>query len=213
MLHANQSKGRAVVEFLANHPIEGDDEAVEYLFPDEDILQIEEEPWTMYFDRASNQYGYEIGVLLIAPDDSHIPLAFKLRFKVSNNEIEYDASNRDWRVKEEKMKVYHQALDMLIPRFEKLTFTHLLRENNRFADALATLSSMVDISLGVKMRSIIIEQKYTPAYETIAVIDEVQDTNPWYYDIWNFLDKEAYPPGANAKDKRGIRRLAIQFII
>ncbi|KAI8019323.1 hypothetical protein LOK49_LG04G00648 [Camellia lanceoleosa] len=72
---------------------------------------------------------------------------------------------------------------------------------------------MVDIPFGVKMRPIIIEQKYTPTYETIAVIDEVQDTNPWYYDIWNFLDKEAYPPGANAKDKRGIRRLAIQFII
>ena len=71
------------------------------------------------------------------------------------------------------MKVYHQTLDILILRFEKLTFTHLLRENNRFADALATLSSMVDISLGVKMRPIIIEQKYMSAYEMIATIDEV----------------------------------------
>ena len=79
------------MEFLADHPVEEDDEAVEYLFPNEDILQIEEEPWTMYFDGASNQYGYGIGVLLIAPDDSHIPLAFKLRFKVSNNEAEYEA--------------------------------------------------------------------------------------------------------------------------
>ena len=30
-------------------------------------------------------------MLLIAPDDSRIPLAFKLRFKVSNNEAEYEA--------------------------------------------------------------------------------------------------------------------------
>ena len=79
-----------VAEFLANHPVEGD-EAVEYLFPDEAILYIEEEFWTMYFDGASNHYGYGIGVLLIAPDVSHIPLAFKLRFKVSNNEAEYEA--------------------------------------------------------------------------------------------------------------------------
>ncbi|XP_028060641.1 uncharacterized protein LOC114264245 [Camellia sinensis] len=99
------------------------------------------------------------------------------------------------KVKEEKMKVYHQALDVLISRFKKLTFTHLLIDNNRFADALATLSSMVDIPLGVKMCPIIIEQKYAPAYETIIMIDEVQDTNPLYYDIWSFLDKEAYPPG------------------
>ena len=47
-------KGRAVAEFLADHPVEGDDEAMEYLFLDEDILQIKEEPWTMYFDEASN---------------------------------------------------------------------------------------------------------------------------------------------------------------
>ncbi|KAL7194985.1 hypothetical protein ACSBR1_035240 [Camellia fascicularis] len=68
---------------------------------------------------------------------------------------------------------------MLILRFEKLTFTHLLRENNRFVDALATLSSMVDIPLGVMISPIIIEQKCTPAYETIAAIDEASDKNPW----------------------------------
>ena len=45
----------------------------------------------MYFDGASNQYGYGIGLLLIAFDDSHIPLAFKLWFKVSNNKVEYEA--------------------------------------------------------------------------------------------------------------------------
>ena len=66
------------------------DEVVEYLFLDEAILQVEEEIWTMYFDRESNQYSYGIGVLLIAPDNSHIPLAFKLWFKVSNNEAEYE---------------------------------------------------------------------------------------------------------------------------
>ena len=139
----------------------------------------------MYFDGASNQYGYGIGVLLIAPDDSRIPLAFKLRFKVSNNEAEYEAciagleaalelgarrldvigdsnlvvsqAKGDWKVKEERMIIYHQTLDLLIPRFEKLNFTHLVRENNRFADSLATLSSMIDIPSGVRMRPVIID--------------------------------------------------------
>ena len=169
-------KGRAVAEFLADHPVEGG-EAVEYLFPDEAILHIEDEPWTMCFDRTSNQYGYGVEVLLIAPDNSRIPLAFKLRFKVSNNEAEYEAciagleaalelgakwldvigdsnlvvsqAKGDWKVKEEKMIMYHQTLDLLIPRFEKLNLAHLLRENNKFADSLATLSSMIDIPFGV----------------------------------------------------------------
>ena len=97
--------------------------------------------------------------MLIAPDKSRIPLAFKLRFKVSNNEAEYEAciagleaalelgarrmdvigdsnlvvsqANGDWKVKEEKMMMYHQTLDLLIPQFEKLNFAHLPRENNR----------------------------------------------------------------------------------
>ena len=83
-------KGRAVAEFLADHLLEGS-EAVEYLIPDEAIMHIDDEFRTMYFDGAANQYGYGIGVLLIALDNSRIPLAFKLWFKVSNNEAEYEA--------------------------------------------------------------------------------------------------------------------------
>ena len=155
-------KGRAVAKFLADQPVEGE-EADEYLFLDEAILHVKEEFWTMYFDGASNQYGYGIGVLLIAPNNSLISLAFKLRFKVSNNEAEYKAciagleaaveleakqsdvigdsslvvsqAKGEWKGKEEKMRIYHQTLDILIPRFEKPNFAHLLRENNRFIDS------------------------------------------------------------------------------
>ena len=65
------------MEFLADHLIERG-EAVEYSFPDEAILYIDDGFWTMDFDGASNQYGYGIGVLQIAPENSCIPLAFKL---------------------------------------------------------------------------------------------------------------------------------------
>ena len=46
-------------------------------FLDEDILGIELRAWKMYFDGAVNQYGNGIGVLLITPEGSHIPLAVK----------------------------------------------------------------------------------------------------------------------------------------
>ncbi|GMP34766.1 hypothetical protein CsSME_00007502 [Camellia sinensis var. sinensis] len=111
------------------------------------------------------------------------------------------------------MKVYHQTLDTLIPRFEKLTFIHLVRENNRFADALATLASMIDIPVRVKMCPILIKQRYKPPYEMVVATEEVQDENPWYFDICNFLESSIYPQGVNAKDKRGIQRLAAQFTI
>ena len=72
---------------------------------------------------------------------------------------------------------------------------------------------MIDIPFRVWMRPIIIDQKFAPAYESIIAIVDVQDENPWYYDVWNFLEKESYPPGINAKDKWAIRSMAAQYII
>ena len=83
-------KGRAVAEFLANCPVEGREDA-EFEFPDENIMATAEEVWQLYFDGAANQRGFGIGVLLISPDGSHIPLAFKLNFEVTNNQAEYEA--------------------------------------------------------------------------------------------------------------------------
>ena len=76
------------------------------------------------------------------------------------------------------MIIYNQTLDLLIHRFEKLIFTHLVRETNRFTDSLATLSTKIDIPFGIRMRPVVIDQKFAPAYESIATIDEVQDENP-----------------------------------
>lgn len=41
----------------------------------------------LYFDGAANQNGYGVGALLIAPDESHNPIAIniKLNFAGTNN--------------------------------------------------------------------------------------------------------------------------------
>ncbi|XP_058217384.1 uncharacterized protein LOC131328459 [Rhododendron vialii] len=150
-------KARAVAEFLADHPVEGGEDA-EFEFPDEDLMTIVEDVWKLYFDGAVNQRGFGIGVFFISPKGSHIPLAFKLNFEVTNNQAEYEA-NGDWKVKEEKLKLYHQDLEDLIPHFNKVTFTHVPRLKNQFADALATLVAMVEIPIGVRLRPIVIEQR------------------------------------------------------
>jgi len=45
----------------------------------------------MFFVGAMNQYGNGIGVLLITPKGTHIPLAVKLNFEATNNTAEYKA--------------------------------------------------------------------------------------------------------------------------
>ncbi|RVW26177.1 Pol polyprotein [Vitis vinifera] len=53
-----------------------------------------------------------------------------------------------WRTRDEKLKPYHAYLDLLIDRFDVLRYIHLPRAENQFADALATLASLIVIPAG-----------------------------------------------------------------
>ncbi|KAI8571794.1 hypothetical protein RHMOL_Rhmol01G0146700 [Rhododendron molle] len=198
-------KGHVVAEFLAGHPIDGSEDS-DFVFPNEEVLIVVEDVWTLYFDGAANQKGFGIGVLLIMPEGYYIPLAFKLNFDVTNNQAEYEVcivgmeaaltldveklevisdsnlvvsqANGDWKVREEKLKPYHQDLEKLIPHFNKVTFTHIPHLKNQFTDALATLASMVELPLGVKLCPILIEQQDFPTYQYVTAINDVDNGLP-----------------------------------
>ena len=76
------------------------------------------------------------------------------------------------------MKLYHAYLDLLVDRFEELRYIHLPRAKNQFADALATLASMIEILVGVTMRSLLIETRPAPAYYCLIGDIEDQDELP-----------------------------------
>ena len=52
---------------------------------------------------------------------------------------------------------YHAYLELLVGRFDDLNYTHLPRAQNQFADALATLASMINTPEGVVVRPLLIE--------------------------------------------------------
>ena len=83
-------KGRAIADHLIHYSLE-EVEEIQGDFPDEDIMGIEVESWKMYFDRATNQNGSGIGVLLISPKGTYIPFFRRLNFSATNNAIEYEA--------------------------------------------------------------------------------------------------------------------------
>ena len=58
-------------------------------------------------------------------------------------------SKKLWKVKEENLKPYQQYLEDLTKTFDKIEYTIILRAQNQFVDALATLASMVEIPEGV----------------------------------------------------------------
>ena len=141
-------KGSVMLDFCVENPIEGEDGIED--FPNEDILDVELGTWKMYFNKAINQYGNGIGILLITLEGSHIPLAIKLNFEATNNMAEYEAciarmevlwelrvkeaevfkdstlviaqAQKLWKVKEEHLKPYQQYLEDLIKTFDKIEF-------------------------------------------------------------------------------------------
>ena len=103
------SKGVSCQIFV--NPIKEEDGKKYFL--DSDILDVELGTWKMYFDGAINQYGNGIGILLITPKGSHIHLAIKLNFEVTNNMVEYEAciSGMEalWELRVKEVKVFRDS--------------------------------------------------------------------------------------------------------
>ena len=55
-------------------------------------------------------------------------------------------------------------MEILVRRFDDLIYTHLPRMQNQFVDALATLTSMIDILVGTVIRLLLIESRSVPTY-------------------------------------------------
>ena len=68
-------KGCAIVEFLAQQPLEGDQ--CEFEFPDEGANAITIQKWKMYFDGAVNYKGAGIRVIIVTPE-GEAPLGQKV---------------------------------------------------------------------------------------------------------------------------------------
>ncbi|XP_070034500.1 uncharacterized protein [Nicotiana tomentosiformis] len=94
-------------------------------------------------------------------------------------------------------------------RFRKIKFKHVPRIQNEFADALATLSSMIQYPDNNFIDPIPIEIHKQPAY--CAHVEEEFDGNPWFHDIKEYLEKGEYPENATHTHKRTLRRLANHF--
>ncbi|KAJ9175591.1 hypothetical protein P3X46_014133 [Hevea brasiliensis] len=160
--------------------------------------------WEMYFDGAVNLSGNGVGTVLISPDGKHFPIAVKLRFDCTNNVAEYEACvmglqaaiemkirklevygdsaliiyqvKGEWQTKDPKLIPYQKYLLELIKKFEEISFTHLSRDKNQFADALATLAVMVQIEERQMTQILKIKTRNEPAY--CFMIEEEPDGKP-----------------------------------
>jgi ribonuclease HI len=240
-------KGQAIADYLADYPSEQlelmDSEFLDedVMTVDED----NQGRWKLYFDGAANAVGSGIGAVLVSPKGQQTPIAVKLGFDCTNNMTEYEAcivglqaalefgayelevfgdsllivsqTNGEWQARDPKLIPYQRYISRLIPKFKYVTFTYTPRAHNHFADALATLASLIKLVEGGDVRPLRIETRDIPAYcvcieECMNVEAEIDD-KPWYYDIKRFIQDREYPSRATENEKKYIRRMAFQFFL
>ncbi|XP_070043243.1 uncharacterized protein [Nicotiana tomentosiformis] len=115
----------------------------------------------------------------------------------------------EWATKNTKILPYLHCVQEPIKRFTKIEFKHVPRIQNEFANALATLSSMIQHLDKNFIDPIPIGIHKQPTY--CAHVEEAFDGNPWFHDIKEYLGKGEYPENATHTQKRTLRRLANRF--
>ena len=85
---------------------------------------------------------------------------------------------------------------------------------NQIADALTTMTSMMDGPMEDETRPIMVEQKEESAYFMLIKEDEgMNGEGEWYSNILQYLKDETYPKAVDKNDQLTIRRLSTNYII
>ncbi|XP_058087515.1 uncharacterized protein LOC131234599 [Magnolia sinica] len=198
--------------------------------------------WTFFVDGAANAKGSRVGAILYSPDNVPIPISRRLAFHCTNNVAESETCiaglreaiilnmkrlwvfrdsqliinqmNGDWKTKDEKLIPYHVYLENLIEEFEDITFSYMPRAKSQFADALATLTSMLEIPREITKWELIVELQEEPTlYLQIDEVETSSNNQLCYADIKEYLEHQKNLEGATSTDHRTSQQLAAQFTI
>ena len=144
-------------------------------------------PWELYIDKAVNQRGSGVGLVLVSPEKIIIEKSLRLSFSATNNEAEYEALlmgmvmvqkmegkavkvfsdsklvvchvRGDLEAHDSRMQEYLCQIKSVQEKFEVFDLFHIPRSGNTHVNSLATLatSSVQDLP-----RVMLVEDLYTP---------------------------------------------------
>ncbi|XP_070005069.1 uncharacterized protein [Nicotiana sylvestris] len=186
-------KGHALADHLAENPVGGEYKPLKTYFPDEEVSLIGEDVdeaydgWRIFFDGAENFKGVGIRAVLVLEIGQHYPV------------------QGEWVMKNTKILPYMYHVQELMKRFTNIEFKHVPRVQNEFADAPATLSSMIQHPDKNFIDLIPVRIHSQPAY--CAHVEEEMDGNPLFHDIKEYLAKGEYIEQENHTEKRTLRRI------
>ena len=192
--------------------------------------------WELYVDRAANQRGSGVELVLVSPERITIEKSLRLNFSATNNEVEYEALlmgmmmvqkmggkevrvfsdsklvvgqvRGDLEVHDSRMQEYLCQIRSIQEKFEVFDLFHVPKSGNTHADSLATLatSSAQDFP-----RVVLVEDLYThtSVHHGIPRIHQIKLGSSWMDSISLFLEKDILPEENFEAEK--IRRKAPWF--
>ncbi|XP_070009952.1 uncharacterized protein [Nicotiana sylvestris] len=192
-------KAQALVDHLAENPVDYEYQPLNTYFPDDEVNSVEvisedTNAWKMFFDGVVNAKRCQ--------DWGNFDLTHWSTLSSHNPASE---------TRDVKLISYMQHVEDLSKRFKSVEFRYIPHFHNALADALATLASMLPYlgNLYIDPSEIQIRERHGYC-NTVEVEPNVQ---PWYHDIKRFLKTKEYPEQANGDQKRTIRRLASGFFL
>uniref|UniRef100_A0A2N9GNE4 Reverse transcriptase domain-containing protein n=1 Tax=Fagus sylvatica TaxID=28930 RepID=A0A2N9GNE4_FAGSY len=197
-------KGQAIADYLADYPSE-QLELMDSEFPDEDGQQT---PIAVKlgFDCTNNMTEYEACI---------VGLQAALEFGAYELEVFGDSllivsqTNGEWQARDPKLIPYQRYISRLVPKFKYVTFTYTPRAHNHFADALATLASLIKLAEGDDVRPLRIETRDIPRHTTCHKCQMYQNSknappqylhtmaSPWPFSAWGMDVIGAITPKAS----------------
>ncbi|XP_070014953.1 uncharacterized protein [Nicotiana sylvestris] len=203
----------------------------------DEVEKDENTNWKLFFDWDANMKGVGIGVVLISETGHHYHVTTQLHFYCTNNMAEYEACilglrlavdmgvqevlvlrysdllvhqiQGEWETRDLKLISYRQCLQDLCHWFRSMEFRHIPRIHNEVVDALATLVSMLHHPDKAYIDPLHIQVRDQHAY--CNMVEEELDSEPWFYDIREYIKSGVYPVQATGDQKRTIRHLANGF--
>ncbi|XP_052728231.1 uncharacterized protein LOC108329042 isoform X1 [Vigna angularis] len=190
--------------------------------------------WILYVDGSSEKSCGGARIVLEGPDDFVVEQAIIFRFKISNNQAEYEVVlaglelakdlgavsikcrtdsqlvvgqlTESFQTKDDQLLRYFHKVKELVKQFRTVEFKHVPREQNARADVLSKLAN----SKGKGHLSSVIRQvMISPSVECLAV-NEISTMPDWRKDIREIIQRQESGERVRAPDlKKAARYLLI----
>ncbi|XP_070008081.1 uncharacterized protein [Nicotiana sylvestris] len=203
-------KEQALADHLAKNPVGGEYKPLKTYFPNKEVSSYERtllklttfgvcssmelqtsKEWALerfWFPCTNNMAEYEPCIMGL---NLAIDMNIQELLVINDSDLLVHQVQGEWATKNTKILPYLYHVQELMKRFTKIEFKHVPRIQNEFADALATLPSIIQYPDKNFINPVQVRIHNQPAY--CAHVDEEMDGKPWFHNIKEYLARGEYP--------------------